>query len=114
MEIVGELPEHISVHLDRGYDSESTRERLWSRGLIRVISEKGKPAPLQATKRWVVERTHSWMNNYGKLRRCTDRDATVVDFYLHLAAAFVTVRCLIQTARHTHRWDTRPTTRRLK
>ena len=38
MEIVGELPEHISVHLDRGYDSESTRERLWSRGLIPVIS----------------------------------------------------------------------------
>lgn len=54
------------------------------------------------------------MNNYGKLRRCTDRDGVVVDFYLHLAAAFVTVRCLIQAARHTHCWDTRPTARRLK
>ena len=28
MEIVGKLPEHISVHLDRGYDSKLTRERL--------------------------------------------------------------------------------------
>ena len=31
------------------------------------------PAPLQAGNRWVVERTHSWMNGYGKLRRCTER-----------------------------------------
>jgi hypothetical protein len=34
-------------------------------------------------------------------------------FYLYLAAAFVTVRQLIQRARR-HRWDTRPTTKRLK
>ena len=25
-----------------------------------VISEKGKPAPIGATRRWVVERTNSW------------------------------------------------------
>ena len=33
MEIVGELPEHISVHLDRGYDSKLTRQRLKELGL---------------------------------------------------------------------------------
>ncbi len=60
------------------------------------------------------ERTHSWMNGYGKLRRCTEKDAAVVDFYLYLAAAFVTVRSLIRRATTTHRWATRPTTRRLK
>jgi hypothetical protein len=38
--------------------------------------------------RWVAERTHSWMNGYGKLRRCTERNPRVVDFYLYLAAAF--------------------------
>jgi hypothetical protein len=54
------------------------------------------------------------MNGYGKLRRMTDRDATVVDFYLYLAAAFVTVRALIQRARNRYRWDTRPATKRLK
>jgi hypothetical protein len=32
----------------------------------------------------------------GKLRRCTDKDGDIIDFYLHLAAAFVTVRQLIQ------------------
>ena len=55
-----------------------------------------------------MERTHSWMNGYGKLRRITDRDATIVRFYLYLAAAFVTVRALIQRARHCYRWDARP------
>jgi IS5 family transposase len=26
MEVLGELPERMSVHLDRGYDSKATRE----------------------------------------------------------------------------------------
>jgi hypothetical protein len=54
------------------------------------------------------------MNGYGKLRRITDRDATIVSFYLYLAAAIVTIRALIQHARHAYRWDTQPTTKRLK
>jgi hypothetical protein len=55
------------VHLDRGYDSEATRKRLKDRGLLPMISEKGKPAPLQATKRWMIERTNSWSNAHKKL-----------------------------------------------
>ena len=78
------------------------------------IARKGIPAPLQAGKRWVVERTQAWMNGYGKLRRCTERDGVVVDFYLFLAAACVTVRALIREARQRFRWPDRPTTRRLK
>jgi hypothetical protein len=54
------------------------------------------------------------MNGYGKLRRCTERHAKIVDFYLYLAAALVTIRQLIQRARTRYRWDTRPTTKRLK
>jgi hypothetical protein len=64
------LPERVSVHLDRGYDSDLTsesRRRLRDRGLEAVICEKGKPAPLVATKRWVVERTNSWNNAHKKL-----------------------------------------------
>ncbi len=48
-------PERAGVHLDRGYDSKATLERLRERGLLAEISEKGKPAPLAATRRWVVE-----------------------------------------------------------
>jgi hypothetical protein len=44
------------------------------------------------------------MNGYGKLRRCTERSAKIVDFYLCLAAALVTIRQLIQRARARYRW----------
>lgn len=110
----GPLPAEITAHLDAGYDSAVTRELLDAMGFEGEISRKGVPAPIQVGRRWVVERTHSWMNGYGKLRRCTDKDGNIVDFYLYLAAAFVTVRQLIQRARTRYRWDTRPTTKRLK
>jgi hypothetical protein len=108
------LPADRTCHLDRGYDSTVTRQVLDERGFAGQIARKGIPAPIQAGTRWVVERTHAWMNGYGKLRRCTERDAKIVDFYLYLAAALVTIRQLIQRARNCYRWDTRPTTKRLK
>jgi hypothetical protein len=110
----GLLPEDRTCHLDRGYDSTVTRQLLDELGFEGEIARKGVPAPIQAGTRWVVERTHAWMNGYGKLRRCTERNAKIVDFYLYLAAAFVTVRQLIQRASKHYRWDTRPTTKRLK
>jgi IS5 family transposase len=67
LEVLGSLPEQMSVYLDRDYDSQTTRQKLKSRGLQPMISEKGKPAPLQATKRWEVERTNSWHNAHKKL-----------------------------------------------
>ncbi len=42
----------------------------------------------------------------GKLLRCTNRNGAIVDFYLYVAAAIVTVRRLIQRARSLYRWDT--------
>ena len=91
-----------------------TRQLLAQLGFNGQIARKGVPAPVHAGTRWVVERTHAWMNGYGKLRRCTERAAAVVDFYLYLAAAIVTIRQTIQRARTRFRWDTRPTTKRLK
>jgi hypothetical protein len=111
---VGVLPDHPVMHLDSGYDGKPSRAVLAEHDMLGEIAKKGVPSPIQAGRRWVVERTHSWMNNYGKLRRCTERDGVIVDFYLYLAAAFVTLRRLIQQARQTYRWPGRPTTRRLK
>jgi hypothetical protein len=54
------------------------------------------------------------MNDYGKLRRCTERSGEVVVLHLYLAAALVTLRMLIRRATSRYRWDGRPTTRRLK
>lgn len=113
-QLKGLLPNDVTAHLDSAYDSAVTRRLLDELGLDGEIARKGVPSPIQVGKRWVVERTNSWMNGYGKLRRMTDKDGQIVDFYLHLAAAFITVRQLIQRARTRYRWDTRPTTRRLK
>ena len=108
------LPTDITAHLDRGSAGAPTRTLLDGLGIAGVIARKGIPAPLQVGKRWVVERTQSWMNGYGKLRRCTERSGVVVDFYLFLAAALVVTHRLIQEARARYRWPNQPTTRRLK
>jgi hypothetical protein len=50
-----------------------TRDLLEILGYRAEIAVKGKPAPIQACRRGPIERTHSWMNGYGKLRRFTDR-----------------------------------------
>jgi len=113
LEAWGPHPDGTTVHLDRGYDSRVTRTLLANLAFTGAIARKGEPAPLQAGYRWPVERTHAWMNGYGKLRRCTERCARVVDAYLFLAATFVVVRCLIRQARTRFRWDGQPTTRRL-
>lgn len=111
---VGPLPDGACVHLDAGYDSTKTRDLLHILGYQHRIAVKGRPSPIQVGKRWVVERTHSWMNGFGKLRRSTDRQRLIVEFFLFLAAAITVTRRLINTARTRYRWDQRPTTRRLK
>jgi transposase len=95
LEALASMPVRVSVHLDRGYDSEATRKRLGERRLEAVISEKGKPAPLQATKRWVVERTNSWHNAHKKLVWCTERRGRVIDFWIAFSEVVIVVRRLI-------------------
>ncbi len=111
LEALGLPPEPVSVHLDRGYDSNLTRRLLEDRGLVGVISKKGKPAPLAATKRWVVERTNSWSNAHKKLVWCTEREGRVVDFWIAFSNVIIIVGRLIQEAWSRYRWETRPTRR---
>lgn len=104
----GPLPEQITVHLDAGYDSDNTRTLLAGRGLHGRIAHKGEKAPIQASRRWHVERTHAWQNAFHRLARCFERRALVVDAFFDLADAIITVRSLIRRAWTTHRWHTRP------
>ena len=108
------LPDQVTVHLDRGDAGTPTRALLDALGFDGAIARQGVPAPIQAGSRWVVERTHQWMNAFGKLRRCTEKLRPVVDCYLFLAAALVVLRQLIQRARRRYRWPTRPSARRLR
>ena len=107
-EALGELPERASAHLDRGYDSKAARERLRERGLLAEISEKGKPAPMSATKRWVAERTNSWSNAHKKLVWCTERVGRVIDFWAAFSNAIIIVGRLVREAWSRHRRETRP------
>jgi hypothetical protein len=111
LEALGPLPEPVSVHLDRGYDSDLTRQRLIERALIPAISEKGKPAPLQAMKRWIVERTNAWHNTHKKLLWCTERRGRVIDFWGAFSNVIIIVRRLIREAWVHYRWETRPSRR---
>src|SRR3954447_17894542 len=76
------LPRDARVHLDRAYDSEKTCRLLDERGLVGVINEKGRPAPLTAGLTWLVERTNSWHNAHKKLVWCTEREESVIDFWV--------------------------------
>jgi IS5 family transposase len=107
----GELPERVMVHLDRGYDSKVTRERLKERGLIAEIAKKGRSAPLQAGQRWVVERTNSWHNAHKKLLWCTERRGRIIDFWIAFSDVVIIVRRLVREAWSRYRWEARPSRR---
>ena len=108
---LGLPPEPVSVHLDRAYDSSLTRRLLEDRGLVGEISEKGKPSPLGATKRWVVERTNSWSNAHKKLVWCTELRGRVVNFWVTFSNEIIIVGRLVRKAWTHYRWEGRPTRR---
>jgi transposase len=105
---LGLVAQGAMVHLDRGYDSDLTRERLRERGLVAEISQKGRPAPLNATKRWIVERTNSWQNAHKKLVWCTERRDRVIDFWVAFSEVVIIVRRLIREGWTRYRWEGRP------
>jgi transposase len=108
----GLLVEIDTLWLDRGYDSEATRQRLAERGIdVAVIAKKRKRKTAEPTKqlpmglRWPVERTNSWLSNFGQLRRNTDRRT------VHRLAQFALAVAILLTAKlidWRNRWS--PTT----
>jgi transposase len=105
---VGPLPAQPVVHLDAGYDYRPCRQVLAERGMVGQIATRGRPAPIQVGRRWVIERTHAWGNQYGKLRWCTERRRLVVAFWLALANAAIVCGRLVRRAWTHYRWDSRP------
>jgi Transposase DDE domain len=107
-EALGTPPEGASVHLDRGYDSELTRQRLEELGLGWEISGKGKPTPYWATYRWVVGRTSSRHNIHKKLVWCTERVGRVIDLWVAFSSVVIIGRRLIREGWVRYRWEGRP------
>ncbi len=98
--------------MDAGYDSDKTRTELAARNLRGRIAHKGERAPIQASQRWHVERTHAWQNAFHRLARCYERRVAVINAFFDLADTVITVRNLIRRAWTARRWDSRPTRRR--
>lgn len=74
------LEEVETLHLDRGYDNGVVRAGVTAAGIDDLICSKVRPAGTATTKkhvplgmRWPIERTNSWLSNFGQLRRNTDR-----------------------------------------
>lgn len=105
---LGPLPEQATVHLDSAYGPVTGVKTAAEHGLRAEVAVKGVAAPIQNTKRWPVERTNAWGNQFFKIARCTERREEVVDAYLSLAHAIITLRRLIRQAWTLYRWDTRP------
>ena len=96
-------PEVITVHLNAGSVSTKTSDLLTELGCESVISAKG--FPLQAGRRWPVERTcsrHTW--GFGRLLVCSGERHRVTTAMI----AMINIRRIVRTAWTTHRWDTRP------
>jgi transposase len=100
-----------TVHRDAGYDSDTTRALLSERGLHGRIAHKGEKAPIQASRRWHVERTHAWQNAFCRLARRYERRVPVIDAFFDLADTITAVRSLIRRSWTTHRWGERPNRR---
>jgi hypothetical protein len=108
LDALGPLPEHPTAHLDAGYDYQPCHDELARRGMAGQVATRGVPAPVQAGRRWVVERSHAWLNAFGKLRWCTERRRACAAFWLALACAVVVIRRLVRRAWTQYRWPARP------
>ncbi len=105
---LGPLPEQATVHLDAAYGTVKGTKTAAEHGLLAEVAVKGVAAPIQNTKRWPVERTNAWGNQFYKIARCTERRTRVIGAYVSLAHAIITLRRLIRQAWTLYRWDTRP------
>ncbi len=71
----------VKVHADKGYDSQALRDALQERGIQdRIARRRVDSSEKLGGHRWVVERTHSWLNGFRRLKiryerkaRCTRR-----------------------------------------
>jgi transposase len=85
--------------LDKGYDYDNVRDLVKEFGYTAHIKARGEEA--QAIKRqagfkarrWVVERTHSWMNRFRRILTRWEKKAENYLALLHLVCAIITHRC---------------------
>jgi putative transposase len=84
--------------LDKGYDYDAVREVLVEFGFTAHIKARGEEAKELKTeagkraRRWVVERSHSWMNRFRRILVRWDKKPENYMAFLHFACALITFR----------------------
>jgi transposase len=84
--------------LDQGYDYDEGRELLAQFGCTAHIRARGEEAQAikreagDKARRWVVARTHSWMNRFHRVLVRWDKNVSHYLAFLHLACAYITYR----------------------
>ncbi len=85
--------------LDKGYDYDTVRDLVKEFGYTAHIKARGEEA--QAIKRqagfkarrWVVERTHSWMNRFRRILTRWEKKPKNYLALIHFVCAIITYRC---------------------
>lgn len=91
-----EKPQHLC--LDKGYDYPEVRELVEAWGYTAHIRTRGEEIkakeriPGYRARRWVVERTHSWLNRFRRLLIRWEKKAENYLAMLHFACAWITFR----------------------
>jgi putative transposase len=91
-----ELPQGMC--LDKGYDSAEVRDTLAEFGFtahIRAREEEAQAIKREAgrrARRWVVERTHSWMNRLRRILIRWEKKPENYIAFLHFACALIAFR----------------------
>ena len=83
--------------MDKGYDYPDIRELVKDYGYIAHIKSRGEEnirikIPGFRARRWVVERTHSWINRFRRLLIRWEKKIENYYAMLHLACAYITFR----------------------
>jgi len=84
--------------LDKGYYYDEVRDLLDEFGFTAHIRARGAEAHALKheagfkARRWVVERTHSWMNRFRRVLIRWDKKVCNYLGFLHLACAYITYR----------------------
>jgi transposase len=83
---------------DKGYDYPDIRVLVAEYGYTAHIPARGtdpskkKKMPGYRARRWVVERTHSWMNRFRRLYVRWEKKVANFKAFLHFACAWITFR----------------------
>ena len=84
----------VGLCLDKGYDYQEVREVVTALGYTAHIRTRGEEqvakAAGQKARRWVVERTHSWLNRFRRLLVRWEKKGANYLAFLHFACALIT------------------------